>query len=67
MNSLIHESKLRKGCICRLRQFQANYVKDKYILVLIDVEILEEYGEPEKLGCVDVVLVARCTSSLTRL
>lgn len=36
--------------MCRLKQFQANYVKDKFILVILDVEILQEYGEPEKLG-----------------
>ena len=50
MNFVIHESKLRKGCICRLKQFQSNFVKDKYILILLDFDILDEYGEPEKIG-----------------
>ena len=49
-NHLIHDNKLRKGSICRLTQFQSNYVKDKYILVVLDLEVLEQYGEPDKLG-----------------
>ena len=49
-NFLIHENKLKKGSICRLAQFQSNYVKDKYILVILDLEVLEQFGEPEKLG-----------------
>ena len=50
LNFVIHENKLKKGSICRLKQFQSNFVKDKHILVILDVDILEEYGEPEKLG-----------------
>ena len=50
LNYMIHENKLRKGCICRLKSFTSNFVKDKYILIVVDFEILEEYGELEKLG-----------------
>ena len=50
LNYLITETKIKKGSICRLKQFQGNYVKDKFILIILDIEILEEYGEPEKLG-----------------
>jgi replication factor A1 len=36
--------------ICRLKSFQANFVKDKHILIIIDLDVLQEYGELEKLG-----------------
>lgn len=36
--------------MCRLTQYQANFVKDKHILIIIDLEVLQEYGEQEKLG-----------------
>ena len=49
-NYLITDGKLKKGSICRLTQFQANFVKDKHILIIIDLEVLEQYGEQEKLG-----------------
>ncbi|KAF2722320.1 replication factor-a protein [Polychaeton citri CBS 116435] len=47
---IVTDGKLKKGNICRLKQFQANIVKDKPILVAFDLDILEEYGEPDKLG-----------------
>ncbi|KAK4613717.1 Replication factor A protein 1 [Fulvia fulva] len=49
-NHLISEGKLKKGSICRLNNYQANYVKDKYILIIIGLDVLEEYGEQDKLG-----------------
>ncbi|KAK3657502.1 Replication factor A protein 1 [Elasticomyces elasticus] len=49
-NSLITNGKLTKGSLVRVTQYQVNFVKDKNILILLDVEILEEYGQPEKLG-----------------
>nr|OQO32135.1 hypothetical protein B0A51_00978 [Rachicladosporium sp. CCFEE 5018] len=49
-NWIITEGKLKKGSICRLKSFQANVVKERLILVILDMEVLEEYGEPEKLG-----------------
>lgn len=34
-NHIVHEGKLKKGSICRLKQFQANSVKEKpYVLQL---------------------------------
>jgi len=50
LNYLIHENKLQKGNIVRLSQFQTNYVKDKHILVLLELEIMDEFGLQEKLG-----------------
>ncbi|KAK5135705.1 hypothetical protein LTR08_004691 [Meristemomyces frigidus] len=49
-NHVILEGKLKKGSLCRLTSYQANYVKDKHILIILDIDILEQYGEPDKLG-----------------
>ncbi|KAK5114489.1 hypothetical protein LTR62_002424 [Meristemomyces frigidus] len=50
MNGVMHDNQLKKGSICRLKQYQVNFVKDKNILIILDLEVLQEYGEPEKLG-----------------
>ncbi|TKX27032.1 replication factor A C-terminal domain-containing protein [Elsinoe australis] len=49
-NWIVTEGKLKKGSLCRLKAFQANSVKDKPILVILDLDVLEEYGETEKIG-----------------
>lgn len=49
-NWIVTDGHLKKGSICKLKQFQANMVKDRLILVVIDLEVLPEFGEPEKLG-----------------
>ncbi|KAK3674603.1 Replication factor A protein 1 [Recurvomyces mirabilis] len=50
MNSVMHDDLLKKGSICRIKQYQINFVKDKNIMIILDLDILQEYGEPEKLG-----------------
>lgn len=50
MNFMVNEQKLKKGSIVRLTQFTSNFVKDKHILVILGLDILEEYGELEKIG-----------------
>ncbi|KAI9739046.1 MAG: Replication factor A protein 1 [Cirrosporium novae-zelandiae] len=49
-NHIMHQGKLRKGCFVRIKQFQANAVKGKKIIIVLDLEVLEELGESEKLG-----------------
>lgn len=49
-NWIVTDGHLKKGSICKLKQFQANMVKERLILVVIDLEVLPEFGEPEKLG-----------------
>ncbi|KAI1005816.1 Replication factor A protein 1 [Podosphaera aphanis] len=49
-NHVMHEGKLKRGCIVRLKQFQANAVKGKRILIILDMEVIEGLGEFEKLG-----------------
>lgn len=49
-NHFIHDQKLKKGSLVRLKQFQANQLKGKRILVIMDIEVMVELGEPEKIG-----------------
>ncbi|KAL3435717.1 hypothetical protein BDV09DRAFT_167148 [Aspergillus tetrazonus] len=49
-NHFVTDGLLRKGCFVRLKQFQANSVKGKKILIVLDLEVLKELGEAEKLG-----------------
>ncbi|PWY65649.1 replication factor-a protein [Aspergillus heteromorphus CBS 117.55] len=50
LNPIVTGGVLRKGCFVRLKSFQANSVKGKKILVIIDLEVLQELGEAEKIG-----------------
>ena len=47
---MVNDAILKKGNICRLNAFTSNFVKDKHILVITEIEVLDEYGELEKLG-----------------
>ncbi|GFF51991.1 replication factor A protein 1 [Aspergillus lentulus] len=49
-NPLVTSGMLRKGCFVRLKSFQANSVKGKKILIVLDLEVLQELGEAEKIG-----------------
>ncbi|KFY69575.1 hypothetical protein V496_00122 [Pseudogymnoascus sp. VKM F-4515 (FW-2607)] len=49
-NHFIHDQKLKKGSLVRLKQFQANALKGKRILVIMDIDVMAEFGEPDKIG-----------------
>lgn len=49
-NGIVTSGQLEKGAIVKLNQFQTSFVKDKHILVIIDIEVLPQYGIHEKLG-----------------
>ena len=49
-NDLITDGLLQKGTICRLTLFNAQYLKDKYVLVIVDLDLLDEYGLVDKIG-----------------
>ncbi|OCK79190.1 replication factor-a protein [Lepidopterella palustris CBS 459.81] len=49
-NHFVTEGKLKKGSIIRLKAFTPQTVKDKQILIILDIDVLEEYGELEKIG-----------------
>lgn len=50
LNHLVSEGTLKRGNLVLLKNFQSNTVKDKPILVVLDMEVLSQYGELEKLG-----------------
>lgn len=49
-NRFVTSGQLRKGCFVRLKAFQANSVKGKKILIILDLEVLQDLGEAEKIG-----------------
>ncbi|KAF2007787.1 replication factor-a protein [Amniculicola lignicola CBS 123094] len=49
-NDIITSGKLKKGSIVRLRKFNPQQVKDKKILILMEVDVLDSYGEHDKIG-----------------
>ncbi|KAF2734725.1 replication protein-like protein A 70 kDa DNA-binding subunit [Polyplosphaeria fusca] len=49
-NDIVTSGKLKKGSIVRLKKFNPQQVKEKKILILMDLDVLEEYGELEKIG-----------------
>ncbi|KUI59624.1 Replication factor A protein 1 [Cytospora mali] len=49
-NHVVHDGKLVKNCILRIKSFQSNSVKGKNILIVLDVDVIESLGTPEKLG-----------------
>ncbi|KAH8685728.1 hypothetical protein BGZ60DRAFT_365925 [Tricladium varicosporioides] len=49
-NHVVHDGKLKKGSIVRLRVYQANRVKGKKILIVLDLDVIESLGELEKIG-----------------
>ncbi|KAI9849764.1 MAG: Replication factor A protein 1 [Thelocarpon superellum] len=50
INWVIHDGKLKKGCLVRLKGYSPNIVKGKRILIVLDLDVLEEFGEVEKIG-----------------
>jgi len=65
-NHVVHDGKLKKGSIVRLKSYQANFVKGKRyilyvqmiyfntnkisILIVLDLEVIDSLGEMEKIG-----------------
>jgi replication factor A1 len=49
-NNLIHEGILQRGSILKMKEYQAQYVKGKSILIVLDIEVMPELGQPEKIG-----------------
>ncbi|KAF2115515.1 hypothetical protein BDV96DRAFT_493272 [Lophiotrema nucula] len=49
-NEIVTSGKLKKGSIVRLKKYNPQQVKDKKILILMEVEVLSQYGELDKIG-----------------
>ncbi|KAL2264744.1 hypothetical protein VTJ83DRAFT_7254 [Remersonia thermophila] len=49
-NHVMHNNQLQRGSIVRLRQYQAQSVKGKNLMMVLDLEVIESLGTPEKIG-----------------
>ncbi|CBY01885.1 hypothetical protein IAQ61_006485 [Plenodomus lingam] len=49
-NDIVTSGQLKKGSIVRLLKYNPQRVKDKNILIIMELEVLSEYGELEKIG-----------------
>ncbi|KAI8624420.1 replication factor-A protein [Xylariaceae sp. FL1651] len=49
-NHVIHENQLVRGCIVRVKSYQANEVKGKNILIILDLEVATELGTHDRIG-----------------
>ena len=50
LNSIVVDGELRKNMLLRIKGYTPNLVKGKKILIIMDCEVLPEFGEPEKIG-----------------
>jgi replication factor A1 len=49
-NDIVTSGQLKKGSIVRLLKFNPQRVKEKNILIIMDLEVLPQYGELDKIG-----------------
>ncbi|KAI0521847.1 replication factor-A protein [Xylaria bambusicola] len=49
-NHVIHDNQLARGCIVRVKSYQANEVKGKNILIILDLEVATELGTHDRIG-----------------
>ncbi|GAP89554.1 putative replication factor-a protein 1 [Rosellinia necatrix] len=49
-NHVIHDGQLARGCIVRIKAYQANSVKGKNILIILDLEVATELGNNDRIG-----------------
>lgn len=49
-NHVVHDGKLVRGCLARVKQYTPNNLKGKNILVILDLEVIESLGIQEKIG-----------------
>ncbi|KAF2134639.1 replication protein-like protein A 70 kDa DNA-binding subunit [Dothidotthia symphoricarpi CBS 119687] len=58
-NDIVTSGKLKKGSIVRLLKYNPQRVKEKNILIIMELEVLEHYGEHEKIGQPEVLTDAK--------
>ncbi|KAH8194655.1 hypothetical protein TruAng_011173 [Truncatella angustata] len=49
-NHVIHDNQLVRGCIVRVKSYQANSVKGKNILIILDLEVVDRLGSHDRIG-----------------
>ncbi|KXX81806.1 Replication factor A protein 1 [Madurella mycetomatis] len=47
---VVHSGLLQRGCIVRMRQYQATSIKNKNVLIILDLEVIPSFGTPDKIG-----------------
>ncbi|KAK4104242.1 replication factor-a protein [Parathielavia hyrcaniae] len=49
-NHVMHDGQLQRGSIVRIRQYQAQALKGKNVMIILDLEVITSLGTPDKLG-----------------
>ncbi|KAI1179224.1 replication factor-A protein [Nemania sp. FL0916] len=49
-NHVITDGQLARGCIVRVKSYQANAIKGKNILIILDLEVATELGTHDRIG-----------------
>ncbi|KAK8873856.1 Replication factor A protein 1 [Apiospora arundinis] len=49
-NHVIHDNQLVRGCIVRVKSYQANSVKGKNILIILDLDVADNLGVHDRIG-----------------
>ncbi|KAI0873199.1 replication factor-A protein [Hypoxylon argillaceum] len=49
-NHVIHDNQLVRGCIVRVKSYQANAVKGKNILIILDLDVASDLGVHDRIG-----------------
>lgn len=49
-NELVYSNQITKGQIIRVRDYTPSNMKDKLVIVLLDIEVLAEFGVRDKIG-----------------
>ncbi|KAI1293967.1 replication factor-A protein [Xylaria venustula] len=49
-NHVIHDNQLTRGCLVRVKSYQANAVKGKNVLIILDLEVATELGTHDRIG-----------------
>ncbi|KAH8670992.1 hypothetical protein BX600DRAFT_480370 [Xylariales sp. PMI_506] len=49
-NHVVHDNLLERGCIVRVKSYQANAVKGKNVLIILDVEVATNLGIHDRIG-----------------
>jgi replication factor A1 len=50
LNHLVHDGLLQRGAIIRMTSHQAQHLKGRSVLIVLALEVLSEFGTPEKIG-----------------
>ncbi|KAH6631108.1 hypothetical protein B0J18DRAFT_394759 [Chaetomium sp. MPI-SDFR-AT-0129] len=49
-NYVMHDGLLQRGSIVRVKKYQAQVLKGKFVVIILDLEVAGELGAPERIG-----------------